>query len=151
MADNTLFPRRKWNNILFPKCLCRCLCTQKTCIYIYIQSMPSSTRHSIEQPQKAWLSDIPIFSHVQIHCACQWIMTLAPKILTLATVLNTWTVTNFQKSSFYHTNHTFLTSINVWMMDSSSINSRIKKNGPRKTAFYVGSDLVKNPRFATAQ
>ena len=32
----------------------------------------SNHRHSKEQPQKAWLSDIAICSHVQIHCACQW-------------------------------------------------------------------------------
>ena len=34
---------------------------------------------------------------------------------------------DISKSSFYHTNHTFLTTINVWMMDFSSINARIKK------------------------
>ena len=45
-------------------------------------------RHSKEQPQKAWLSDIAIFSHVQIHCACQCIMTLARKILWPTALLN---------------------------------------------------------------
>ena len=42
-------------------------------------------------------------------------------------LLNTWNIITFPKSSFYHTNHTFLTNINVWMMDFSSINTRIKK------------------------
>ena len=84
-------------------------------------------RHSKEQPQKAWLSDIAICSHVQIHCACQCIVTLAPKILWPTALLNAWTIMTFPKSSFYHTNHTFLASINVWMMDFSSINARIKK------------------------
>ena len=67
------------------------------------------------------------FFHVQIHCACQWIMTLPPKILWPTALLNTWNIITFPKSSFYHTNHTFLTNINVWMMDFSSINTRIKK------------------------
>ena len=84
-------------------------------------------RHSKEQPQKAWLSDIAICSHVQIHCACRCIVTLAPKILWPKALLNAWTIMTFPKSSFYHTNHTFLASINVWMMDFSSINARIKK------------------------
>ena len=57
------------------------------------------------------------FFHVQIHCACQCIMTLPPKILWPPALLNTWTIITFPKSSFYHTNHTFLTSINVWIMD----------------------------------
>ena len=65
---------------------------------------------------------------VQIHCAWRWIMTLAPKILTLASDLNTWTITDFQKPSFYNTNHTPPTSIDVWMMDSSWINTPIKTN-----------------------
>ena len=81
----------------------------------------------MEGPQKCLTVRQSNFSHVQIHCACQWIMTLAPRILALAAVLNTWRVTNFEKSSFYHTNHTFLTSINVWLMVCSSINARIKK------------------------
>ena len=84
-------------------------------------------RHSKEQPQKAWLSDIAICSHVQIHRACQCIVTLAPKILWPTALLNAWTIMTFPKSSFYHTNHTFLASINVWMMDFSSINARIKQ------------------------
>ena len=84
-------------------------------------------RHSKEQPQKAWLSDIAICSHVQIHCACQCIVTLAPKILWPTALLNAWTIMTFPKSSFYHTNHTFLASINVWIMDFSSINARINK------------------------
>ena len=84
-------------------------------------------RDSKKQTQKAWLSDIAIFFHVQIHCACQWIMTLPPKILWPTALLNTWNIITFPKSSFYHTNHTFLTNINVWMMDFSSINTRIKK------------------------
>ena len=84
-------------------------------------------RHSKEQPQKAWLSDIGICSHVQIHCACQCIVTLAPKILWPTALLNAWTIMTFPKSSFYHTNRTFLTSIHVWMMDFSSINARVKK------------------------
>ena len=67
------------------------------------------------------------FFHVQIHCACQWIMTLPPKILWPTALLNTWNIITFPKSSFYHTNHTFLTNINVWMMDFWSINTRIKK------------------------
>ena len=84
-------------------------------------------RDSKKQTQKAWLSDIAIFFHVQIHCACQWIMTLPPKILWPTALLNTWNIITFPKSSFYHTNHTFLTNINVWMMDFWSINTRIKK------------------------
>ena len=67
------------------------------------------------------------FFHVQIHCACQWIMTLPPKILWPTALLNTWNIITFPKSSFYHTNHTFLTNINVWMMDFWSINTRINK------------------------
>ena len=67
------------------------------------------------------------FFNVQIHCACQWIMTLPPKILWPTAFLNTWNIITFPKSSFYHTNHTFLTNINVWMMDFWSINTRIKK------------------------
>ena len=67
------------------------------------------------------------FFHVQIQCACQCIMTLPPKILWPTALLNTWTIITFPKSSFYHTNHTFLKSINVWMMDFWSINARIKK------------------------
>ena len=67
------------------------------------------------------------FFHVQIHCACQCIMTLPPKILWPTALLNTWTIITFPKSSFYHTNHTFLTSINVWRMDFWSIKARIKK------------------------
>ena len=67
------------------------------------------------------------FFHVQIHCPCQWIMTLPPKILWPTALLNTWNIITFPKSSFYHTNHTFLTNINVWMMDFWSINTRIKK------------------------
>ena len=84
-------------------------------------------RDSKKQTQKAWLSDIAIFFHVQIHCPCPWIMTLPPKILWPTALLNTWNIITFPKSSFYHTNHTFLTNINVWMMDFWSINTRIKK------------------------
>ena len=84
-------------------------------------------RDSKKQTQKAWLSDIAIFLNVQIHCACQWILTLPPKILWPTALLNTWNIITFPKSSFYHTNHTFLTNINVWMMDFWSINTRIKK------------------------
>ena len=108
-------------------------------------------RHSKEQPQKACLSDIAICSHVQIHCACQCIVTLAPKILWPTALLNAWTIMTFPKSSFYHTNHTFLASINVWMMDFSSINVRIKKFRPRRTPFYVESDFFKNSRFTTTK
>ena len=54
-------------------------------------------------------------------------MTLPPKILWPTALLNTWNIITFPKSSFYHTNHTFLTNINVWMMDFWSINTRIKK------------------------
>ena len=91
------------------------------------------------------------FFHVQIHCACQWIMTLPPKILWPTALLNTWNIITFPKSSFYHTNHTFLTNINVWMMDFWSINTRIKKFRPRRTQFYVENDFFKNSRFATAK
>ena len=45
----------------------------------------------------------------------------------------------------------FLTNINVWMMDFSSINTRIKKFRPRRTQFYVENDFFKNSRFATAK
>ena len=125
----------------FSRNVCRCLCKQKFVFFIYIYictingfllpKIPHSwflkNRDSKKQTQKAWLSDIAIFFHVQIHCACQWIMTLPPKILWPTALLNTWNIITFPKSSFYHTNHTFLTNINVWMMDFSSINTRIKK------------------------
>ena len=125
----------------FSRNVCRCLCKQifVFLIYIYICTingflLPNiqhswflKNRDSKKQTQKAWLSDIAIFFHVQIHCACQWIMTLPPKILWPTALLNTWNIITFPKSSFYHTNHTFLTNINVWMMDFWSINTRIKK------------------------
>ena len=37
------------------------------------------------------------FFHVQIHCACQWIMTLPPKILWPTALLNTWKHHNISK------------------------------------------------------
>ena len=46
-----------------------------------------------------------------------------------------WLTTKFKKSSFSHTVDTFLESINIWMMKSASINTRTKKNGPRRTPF----------------
>ena len=40
------------------------------------------------------------FFHVQIHCACQWIMTLPPKILWPTALLNTWNIIHFQNRHF---------------------------------------------------
>ena len=40
-------------------------------------------------------------------------LALPPKILWPTALLNTWNIITFPKSSFYHTNHTFLTNINV--------------------------------------
>lgn len=109
-------------------------------IYIYNQWLLEnfswrSHRHTVRHSN---------FFQVQIHCACQWILTLAPKILHLDN-------NRFSKTFFYNTNHTPPTSIDVWMMDSSWINTRIKTIGPRRTAFCVESDFVKNTRFATAK
>ena len=104
-------------------------------------------RHSKEQPQKAWLSDIAICSHVQIHCACQCIVTLAPKILWPTALLNAWTIMTLPKSSFYHTNRTFLTSINVWMMDFSSINARIKKISSAQNTILCRKCLLQKLTF----
>ena len=86
-------------------------------------------RDSKKQSQKDWLWDMAIFLNDQRSlCAlAQWILTLPPKILWPTALLNTWNIITFPKSSFYHTNHTFLTNINVWMMDFWSINTRIKK------------------------
>ena len=128
-------------------------------MYVYVQSINGfllpkfkhwwwpNHRHSKEQPQKAWLSDIAICSHVQIHCACQCIMTLAPKILWPTALLNAWTIMTFPKSSFYHTNHTFLTSINVWMMDFSSINARIKKTSSAQNTILCRKWLLQKLTF----
>ena len=105
-------------------------------IYMYNQWLPSSKDSTFmilkkQRQQKTDTKGLTVrhcnFFHVQIHCACQWIMTLPPKILWPTALLNTWNIITFPKSSFYHTNHTFLTNINVWMMDFSSINTRIKK------------------------
>ena len=85
--------------------------------------------------------------HVQIHCACQCIMTLPPKILWPTTLLNTWTIITFPKSSFYHTNHTFLTSINVWMMDFWSINARIKKKSSAQNTILCREWLLQKLTF----
>ena len=104
-------------------------------------------RDSKKQTQKAWLSDIAIFFHVQIHCACQWIMTLPPKILWPTALLNTWNIITFPKSSFYHTNHTFLTNINVWMMDFSSINTRIKKKSSAQNTILCREWLLQKVTF----
>ena len=93
-------------------------------IYIYVQSMASFfQRFNIDDNQitetaknkhkRLDCQTLQFFLHVQIHCACQCIMTLPPKILWPTALLNTWTIITFPKSSFYHTNHTFLTSINV--------------------------------------
>ena len=87
------------------------------------------------------------FFHVQIHCACQWIMTLPPKILWPTALLNTWNIITFQKSSFYHTNHTFLTNINVWMMDFWSINTRIKKNSSAQNTILCREWLLQKLTF----
>ena len=87
------------------------------------------------------------FFHVQIHCACQWIMTLPPKILWPTALLNTWNIITFPKSSFYHTNHTFLTNINVWMMDFGSINTRIKKNSSAQNTILCREWLLQKLTF----
>ena len=87
------------------------------------------------------------FFHVQIHCACQWIMTLPPKILWPTALLNTWNIITFLKSSFYHTNHTFLTNINVWMMDFSSINTRIKNNSSAQNTILCREWLLQKLTF----
>ena len=87
------------------------------------------------------------FFHVQIHCACQWIMTLPPKILWPTALLNTWNIITFPKSSFYHTNHTFLTNINVWMMDFWSINTRIKKNSSAQNTILCREWLLQKLTF----
>ena len=128
-------------------------------IYIYIftingfllpkiqHSWYLKNRDSKKQTQKAWLSDIAIFFHVQIHCACQWIMTLPPKILWPTALLNTWNIITFPKSSFYHTNHTFLTNINVWMMDFWSINTRIKKNSSAQNTILCRKWLLQKLTF----
>ena len=104
-------------------------------------------RHSKEQPQKAWLSDIAICSHVQIHCACQCIVTLAPKILWPTALLNAWTIMTFPKSSFYHTNLTFLARINVWMIDFPSSNARIKKISPAQNTILCRKWLLQKLTF----
>ena len=105
-------------------------------LYMYNQWLPSSKDSKFmilkkQRQQKTDTKGLTVrhcnFFHVQIHCACQWIMTLPPKILWPTALLNTWNIITFPKSSFYHTNHTFLTNINVWMMDFWSINMRIKK------------------------
>ena len=85
------------------------------------------------------------FFHVQIHCACQCIMTLPPKILWPTALLNTWTIITFPKSSFYHTNHTFVTSVNVWMTDFWSINARIKKKSSAQNTILCEWLLQKLP------
>ena len=87
------------------------------------------------------------FFHVQIHCPCQWIMTLPPKILWPTALLNTWNIITFPKSSFYHTNHTFLTNINVWMMDFWSINTRIKKNSSAQNTILCREWLLQKLTF----
>ena len=74
-------------------------------------------------------------------------LTLAPKILWPTALLNAWTIMTFPKSSFYHTNHTFLTSINVWMMDFSSINARIKKNSSAQNTILCRKWLLQKLTF----
>ena len=74
-------------------------------------------------------------------------MTLPPKILWPTALLNTWTIMTFPKSSFYHTNHTFLTSINVWMMDFWSINARIKKNSSAQNTILCREWLLQKLTF----
>ena len=54
---------------------------------------------------------------------------------------------NISKSSFYHTNHTFLTSINVWMMDFWSINARIKKNSSAQNTILCREWLLQKLTF----
>ena len=147
MKDKIFFSTKmKWYTFhpitfTFLKNVCRCLCKQifVFLIYIYImynQWLPSSKDSTFmilkkQRQQKTDTKGLTVrhcnFFHVQIHCACQWIMTLPPKILWPTALLNTWNIITFPKSSFYHTNHTFLTNINVWMMDFWSINTRIKK------------------------
>ena len=109
-------------------------------------------RDSKKQTQKAWLSDIAIFFHVQIHCACQWIMTLPPK--------NT-----VAHSTFEHLEHHNISKIVILphkshvshkykcMNDGFFINQHAdqKKIRPRRTQFYVENDFFKNSRFATAK
>ena len=133
----------------FSRNVCRCLCKQ---IFGFLlpkiqHSWFLKNRDSKKQTQKAWLSDIAIFFHVQIHCACQWIMTLPPKILWPTALLNTWNIITFPKSSFYHTNHTFLTNINVWMMDFWSINTRIKKNSSAQNTILCREWLLQKLTF----
>ena len=148
MKDNILFPRKmKWyryfsspyispfesaqagNHFIHRYCcmLSRVWNLPEMLVDVYVNIKLVCIYTINEQTQKTWLSDIAFFCHVQIHCACQCIMTLPPKILWPTALLNTWTIITFPKSSFYHTNHTFLTSINVWRMDFLSIKARIKK------------------------
>ena len=91
------------------------------------------------------------FFHVQIHCPCQWIMTLPPKILWPTALLNTWNIITFPKPSFYHTNHTFSHKYKC-MNDGFLINQHADQKNfvPRRTQFYVENDFFKNSRFATA-
>jgi len=64
----------------------------------------------------ASLSEITIFYHVQIHCACQWIMTImtrAPKYIGANSTFEHLDSNKVWKSSFSHTNDAFLPNINV--------------------------------------
>ena len=78
---------------------------------------------------------------------CRCIMALPPKILWPTALLNTWTIITFPKSSFYHTNHTFLTSINVWTMDFWSINAQIKKNSSAQNTILCREWLLQKLTF----
>ena len=121
---------------------------------MYNQWLPSSKDSTFmiikkQRQQKTDTKSLTVrhFFHVQIHCACQWIMTLPPKILWPTALLNTWNIITFPKSSFYHTNHTFLTNINVWMMDFWSINTRIKKKSSAQNTILCREWLLQKLAF----
>ena len=126
-------------------------------LFIYLQSrassnfwnliMTKSKRQHRTTPNCLTLRHSNFFSCSNPLCLPMNYDPSSKKLLALAAVLNTWRVTNFQKSSFYHTNRTFLTNINVWMMDSSSINARIKKIWSAQNSILCRTWLRQKPTF----